>query len=279
MPFTVPVHPRRARLHGGDRGRGGEPEVVVAVPVDRDVVVEPLGDLADEERRRLGRRDARACRRRRPRPRPPRPRSRTRRAGTRGRPASSRRRRTRRGSRPPRRTRRPSGSARASSRARRRARRASRPRSGSRSPRRVTPSSTRASTSARTAREKPQISASSPASRISAIARAVVLGDAREARPRCGRRPPRSSARAISSLSSGREHDADRLLAVAQRRVVEADGDARLRLERLRVQVARPDLRAVERHCRTIHPPAAGSIELIGADDAGNGESFSAPSS
>ena len=91
----------------------------------------------------------------------------------------------------------------------------------------------------------------------------VVRGHAREARPRSDRCRPPTSALAISSFCSGDKHDADRLLAVAQRRVVEADRDARLRLERLRVEVAGPDLRAVERHARTI--------------PSGNGESFSAP--
>src|SRR5262249_10528487 len=61
-----------------------------------------------------------------------------------------------------------------------------------------------------------------------------------------------------------RENDADCLLTVSKRRVVETDGDPRLRLERLGVQVARPDLRAVEGHACTI--------------PSGNGLSFSAPS-
>ena len=60
------------------------------------------------------------------------------------------------------------------------------------------------------------------------------------------------------------QHDADRLLAVTQRRVVEPDGRARLRVERLLVDRPRPDLRSVERHACTT--------------PSGNGESFSAPS-
>ena len=124
------------------------------------------------------------------------------------------------------------------------------------------PSSTSASTSARTAREKPQISASSPASRMSEIARAS-SSDTRGKPASMRSTPAAESAVAISSFLLWREHDSDRLLAVAQRRVVEADGHARLRLERLRVEVAGPDLRAVERHARTI--------------PSGNGDSFSAP--
>ena len=44
-------------MHRRHRGRRREPEVVVTVPVDRHLVVEVLRDLADEERRRLRRRD------------------------------------------------------------------------------------------------------------------------------------------------------------------------------------------------------------------------------
>src|SRR4029078_2271173 len=65
-------------------------------------------------------------------------------------------------------------------------------------------------------------------------------------------------------LLLGCEHDADRLLAVTERRVIEADRRARLRVERLLVDRPRPDLCAVERHACTI--------------PSGNGESFSAPS-
>ena len=93
----------------------------------------------------------------------------------------------------------------------------------------------------------------------------VVLGHAREAGLDAVDAGSRRARVAISSFCSGDKYDADGLLAVAQRRVVETDGDARLRLERLRVQVAGPDLRAVERHAWTI--------------PSGNGESFSAPSS
>ena len=67
-------------------------------------------------------------------------------------------------------------------------------------------------------------------------------------------------------LVLGREDDPDGLLAVAQRRVVEADRAMRLRLERARVQIARPELVAVDAHRPTTIP-------------SGNGESFSAPSS
>ena len=43
--------------HGGDRRGGGEAEVVVPVPVDGNLVVEPLHELADEERGCLRGRD------------------------------------------------------------------------------------------------------------------------------------------------------------------------------------------------------------------------------
>ena len=49
-----------------------------------------------------------------------------------------------------------------------------------------------------------------------------------------------------------REHDADRLLAVAKGRVVQADRGVRLRLERALIQLARPELVAIEGHARTI---------------------------
>src|SRR6187431_494694 len=52
-PVHRPLDPGRAGLHRCDRGRRGEPEVVMPVPVDRDLVVEALGDVADQERRRL----------------------------------------------------------------------------------------------------------------------------------------------------------------------------------------------------------------------------------
>src|SRR5262249_42190215 len=50
----------------------------------------------------------------------------------------------------------------------------------------------------------------------------------------------------------GCEHHPDGLLSVPERRVVEPDRDSRLRLERLCVEVAGPDLVAVERHGLTI---------------------------
>ena len=57
-PVDRSLHPRRARLHGGDRGGGPEPEVVVPVPVHGDLAAEPVDGLPDEVRGRLGRRDA-----------------------------------------------------------------------------------------------------------------------------------------------------------------------------------------------------------------------------
>ena len=66
IPFTVPCTQVAPGLDGGDRRRGREAEVVVAVPVDGDLVIEPLDDLADEERGRLRASRSRACRRRRP---------------------------------------------------------------------------------------------------------------------------------------------------------------------------------------------------------------------
>ena len=90
----------------------------------------------------------------------------------------------------------------------------------------------------------------------------VVLGHAREAG--LDAVDARGVERACDlQLVLGREHDADRLLAVAQGRVVEADRGARLRLERLRVQVSRPELRAVERHAWTI--PSGKRRELLGS--------------
>ena len=87
------LHPRRAGLDRGDGAAVRQAEVVVAVPVDRDLAAEPVDGLADEIRRRLGRRDAdrvddhdllragldRASRRRAGRSRAPRARSRRRR--------------------------------------------------------------------------------------------------------------------------------------------------------------------------------------------------------
>ncbi len=92
----------------------------------------------------------------------------------------------------------------------------------------------------------------------------VVIGDAREAGldpvDACG-----VDRAGELELVLGREHDAHRLLAVAQGRVIEADDDVRLRLECLAVEVARPDFLAVDRHARTI--------------PSGKGESFSVPAS
>ena len=56
-PVDRPVDPRCPRLHRRDRRRGREAEVVVPVPVDGNVAADPVPDLADEKRRRLGRRD------------------------------------------------------------------------------------------------------------------------------------------------------------------------------------------------------------------------------
>ena len=82
--------------------------------------------------------------------------------------------------------------------------------------------------------------------------RLLVVGrDAREARldpvdPGVVERP------CDRELVVRREHDADGLLAVAQRRVVEADGVVRLRLEREPVEIAGPDLLAVDHAALTI---------------------------
>ena len=201
-PVDRSLHPGRAGLDGGDRRRGAEAEVVVAVPVDRDLAAEPVDRLADEVRRRLGRRDPDRVddddllRARLDRglvgaavevevgPRRVDAEERDLDPGAGGERDRAR------------------GSARASSRARRRAPPASRPRSGSRSPTRGTPSSTSASTSACTAREKPQTSARSPAAAISSTARqssAETRGKPASIRSI----PAASSARAISSFSSG----------------------------------------------------------------------------
>ena len=183
----------------------------------------------------------RACRRRRSPRRPPRPRRRTRGRRTRGRRARSRRRRTRRGCRSRSRTRR---------RCRIRSSIVSRETpSASSLPSEIglsitdarTPSSTSASTSAwHGAREAPHLGAE-PGAGDHLDRAEVVVGDAREARldPVDARRVERLGD---LELLLGREDDADRLLAVAQRRVVEADRDVRLRVERLPVDVAGPDL-------------------------------------
>ena len=108
-----------------------------------------------------------------------------------------------------------------------------------------TPSSTSASTSAWTAREKPQTSARRPAATTSSTARqssAETRGKPASIRSM----PAASRAPRDLELVLGREHDADRLLPVAERRVVEADRVARLRVERLLVEAARPDLAPVD---------------------------------
>ena len=89
-----------------------------------------------------------------------------------------------------------------------------------------TPSSTSSSRSAGTAREKPQTSAFRPAAGDQLDGAPVVVGDAREA----GLDPldpePVEQPRDLE-LVLRREDDADRLLAVAQRRVVQADASRR----------------------------------------------------
>ena len=60
LPHAVDrsVDPRRAGAHGGDGRCGGEPEVVVPVEVHRHARPDPLDRFADEIRNRLRRRDA-----------------------------------------------------------------------------------------------------------------------------------------------------------------------------------------------------------------------------
>ncbi len=126
------------------------------------------------------------------------------------------------------------------------------------------PSSTSASTSARTAREKPQTLRIETRVEDQRDRACIVLRHAREP----GLDPIDSGSRQRSCnlhFLLWVEHDSYGLLAVAERRVVQADRHARLWLERLRVQVACPHLRAVDRHAWTI--------------PSGNGDSFSAPSS
>ena len=119
-----------------------------------------------------------------------------------------------------------------------------------------TPSSTSASRSAGTAREKPQTSALRPASRDEPDRLRVLCRDAREP----GLDPVDAGIveqpRDLELLLRA-EHDADGLLAVAERRVVQADA-------------------AVD---------AVRVVELAGPDQvghattpSGNGDSFSAPS-
>ena len=64
-------------------------------------------------------------------------------------------------------------------------------------------------------------------------------------------------------LLLGREHHPDRLLTVAERRVIEADGHVRLRIERLRVERACPHLRAVE--CHSAVMPPCDNLSLVGS--------------
>ena len=261
-PVDRPLHPGRAGLDGRDRRRRAEPEVVVAVPVHGDLAAEPVDGLADEVRGRLRRRDpdrvddddllgAGLDRRLVGAPVEVE-------LGPRGVDAEERDLDARRRSR----TRPRCGSARASSRARPRAPASFASEIGLSITDAGTPSSTSASTSACTAREKPQTSARSPAALIE-LDRAPVLGrDAREAR--LDPVDPGGVERdGDLELLLRRQDDADRLLAVAQRRVVEADDAVRLRIERHLVETARPDLGAVDHAC-TI--------------PSGKLESFSAPS-
>ena len=109
------------------------------------------------------------------------------------------------------------------------------------------------------AREAPDLGVAGPAAEISSTARAVVVGDAREAGLDAVDAELVEQPRDLELLL-GVEHDADGLLAVAQRRVVEADVPA----EAVRVvQRAGPD-QVVAHACSTT--------------PSGNDESFSAPS-
>ena len=56
-PVDRALHPRRTRLHGGDRGCGAEAEVVVPVPVHGNVAAEPVHRLPHEVGGGLRRRD------------------------------------------------------------------------------------------------------------------------------------------------------------------------------------------------------------------------------
>src|SRR6185312_10894681 len=67
----------------------------------------------------------------------------------------------------------------------------------------------------------------------------IFLGDTREARLDAID-PRRRESLCNLKFLLWREDDSHRLLAIAERRVVEADGRARLRLERLRVEIAGP---------------------------------------
>ena len=263
LPHAVhrPLHPGRPRLHRRDRRRRGEPEVVVPVPVDRDLVVEPLGDVAHEERRRLRGRDPERVH-----------------DDDLGR----------------------AGLDRGLVRARRKPRSArveSTPKKATRIPCSTAKETAERMRSSIVSRETPS-AASFPSEIGLSITEAlepelderldVRLDGAREApdlrlqaglddhpdRPRVvvgdAREPGLDAVdaglgerRRDRELVLRREHDAHRLLAVAQGRVVEADRRVRLRLERVRVQVAGPHLRAVDGHAATI--------------PSGKGESFSAP--
>ena len=119
-----------------------------------------------------------------------------------------------------------------------------------------TPSSTSASRSAGTAREKPQTSASSPRAGDQLDRAPVVVRHAREPRLDPPDAEPVQQPRDLQLVLRA-EHDAHRLLAVAQGRVVEPDAAA----EAVRVvDRAGPD--------EIGHPHTTPS---------GNGDSFSAP--
>ena len=218
------MHPARARADGGDRGRGREPEVVVAVEVHRHVGADPADRPADELRDRLGRGDAERvddddlARARLDRGRVD--------ALVEVRLGAGRVDAEERGvdavlggeahrRRDPLEHRRAIDADRVELEV------------GDRrlDHRAATPSSTSASRSAGTAREKPQTSARKPGGGDQLDRLPVVVRDAREAGldpvdPELVEQP------GDLELLLRVEHDADRLLAVAQRRVVEADAAA-----------------------------------------------------
>ena len=222
-PVDRALHPRRARLHGRDRSGRAEPEVVVPVPVDGNLPAEPVDGLPDEVRGRLRRRDPDRVDdddllRRRPRRPCRRPAGRTR-----GRRATSRRRRTR-------------------PRSRRRSANETALRIRSSIASRETPSAVELPVRDRAldhrgrdaelderlhvgldgAGEAPDLGAQAGAD--DELDRApVVVGDAREARLDPIDAGGIERARDLE-LVLRHEHDADGLLAIAQRRVVEADG-------------------------------------------------------
>ena len=303
-PVHRALHPGRARLDRRDGRRRREAEVVVTVPVDGNLVVEPLDDLVRRGTRPPRAWRSRACPRRRPPPRPPRPRSRRRRARTRGRRGSSRRRRS--ATRIPcsdGEARRPSGSARASSRARRRARRACRPRSGSRSPR-------RRGRARRAPRRRPGRRARSPRSRRRGPPRGSARSRGRRPRrragspPRSGRpraRRARSRSRACPRARARRRPSARRRAASCRRgrssRAAAARAPSRSG-RRSRASTVESEEHLIACHFRRDNlpydlrlaegvagMPRAGTVSRGGMpgryahDDAvGNGESFSAPS-